>query len=162
MTSEVLLQTHAEVAIAMVGFASVIAALSRPLSAFARQRFFSLLGLSFIQILGCLLPIWFLHLSESPATSWRVVSLVVLGLNLARIWWLVLSPIRSLGQEARTILNPVVTRLTYGAGYLGFAVLLVNAIGVGFDPNFNLYYAGLLSTLLPGFALFADVATRES
>ena len=52
MDSEVLLQTHAEMAIAITGFASVIAALSRPLTAFARQRFFSLLALSVIQILG--------------------------------------------------------------------------------------------------------------
>ena len=162
MDSEVLLQTHAEVAIAMAGFASVIAALGRPLSDFARQRFFSLLALSLIQILGCLLPLWLLHLIESPSAGWRLISIVVLGLNVARMWWLVILPIRTLGDEARVILNPVVTKFTYTSGYLGFACLLLNTIGMGFRPNFELYYACLLATLLVGFALFADVATRES
>jgi len=135
MDSEVLLQTHAEMAIAITGFASVIAALSRPLTAFSRQRFFSLLALSVIQILGCLIPLWFLHLMESSSTVWRLTSIIIL---------------------------PVATRLIYGGGYLGFACLALNSIGIGFRPNFDLYYAGLLATLLVGFALFADVATRES
>ena len=162
MDSEVLLQTHAEVAIAIAGFASVIAALGRPLSAFARQRFFSLLALSLIQILACLLPLWFLHLIESPSAGWRLISIVVLGLNVARMWWLVILPVRRLGGEARAILHPVVTKFTYAVGYFGIACLLLNTIGIGFRPNFDLYYAGLLAALLVGFALFADVATRES
>lgn len=162
MDSEVLLQTHAEMAIAITGFASVIAALSRPLTAFSRQRFFSLLALSVIQILGCLIPLWFLHLMESSSTVWRLTSIIVLGLNVIRIRWLVILPNRALGDESRRILNPVATRLIYGGGYLGFACLTLNSIGIGFRPNFDLYYAGLLATLLVGFALFADVATRES
>jgi hypothetical protein len=162
MDPEVLLQTHAEVAVAMAGFASVIAALGRPLSAYARQRFFSLLALSLIQILGCLLPLWFLHLIESTSTGWRTVSILILGLSAARMWWLVILPIRELGAEARMILHPLVTRLTYVVGYLSLACLLLNSIGIGFSPNFNLYYAGLLTTLLIGFVLFADVATKEA
>ena len=59
------------------------------------------------------------------------------------------------------ILHPVVTRFTYIVGYLSIVCLLLNTIGIGFSPNFNLYYAGLLGTLLVGFVLFADVATRE-
>jgi len=161
LNSEVLLQTHAEVAIALLGFASVVAALGRPLSAFARQRFFSLLVLSLIQIIGCLLPLWFLHVIESSSAGWRIASIVVLGLSVARMRWLVLLPIRALGDEARGILNPLVTKFTYGSGFLGLAFLLINAIGIGFHPNFDLYYAGLLASLLVGFALFADVATRE-
>ena len=161
MDSEVLLQTHAEVAVAMAGFASVIAALGRPLSAFARQRFFSLLALSLIQILGCLLPLWFLHLIESTSAAWRTVSIMVIALSVSRMWWLVILPIRALGVEARTILHPVVSRFTYFVGYLSIACLLLNTIGIGFSPNFSLYYAGLLGWLLVGFVLFADVATRE-
>jgi hypothetical protein len=137
MDPEVLLQTHAEVAVAMAGFASVIAALGRP-------------------------PLWFLHLIESTSTGWRTVSILMLGLSAARMWWLVILPIRELGAEARMILHPLVTRLTYVVGYLSLACLLLNSIGIGFSPNFNLYYAGLLTTLLIGFVLFADVATKEA
>jgi len=161
LDSEVLLQTHAEVAIAIAGFASVIAALSRPLSAFARQRFFSLLALSLIQILGCLLPLWLLHLVESPSAGWRLISIAILGLHIGRMWWLVILPIRTLGDEARVVLHPALSNLFYAISYFGFACLLLNAIGIGFRPNFNLYYTHLLMALLSGFALFADVATRD-
>ena len=86
---------------------------------------------------------------------------MVLALSVSRMWWLVILPIRALGAEARTILHPVVTRFTYFVGYLSIACLLFNTIGIGFSPNFSLYYAGLLGWLLVGFVLFADVATRE-
>lgn len=161
MDSEVLLQTHTEVAIALLGFASVVAALGRPLSTIARQRFFSLLALSLIQILGCLLPLWLLHLIDSPSTAWRVLSGLLLGLSMARMWWLVLRPISKLGEDARRILNPLVTRLIWSIGYLAFVPLLLNTIGIGFRPNFDLYYTGLLASLVGGFVLFADVVTRE-
>jgi hypothetical protein len=162
MNPETLLQTHAEVAIALAGFASVIAALGRPLNAFARQRFLSLLALSLIQVLGCLIPLWFLQMDAERTGDWRLLSVVLLGLSLARMRWLVVLPIRKLGEEARIILNPIVTRFSYGAGYLSVALLLLNTIGIAVRPNFELYYAALLMVLLVGFSLFADVATRES
>ena len=159
---EGLLQIHAEVAIALAGFASVIVALSRPLSPFARQRFYSLLSLAVIQILGCMLPLWVLRLLESPSTGWRLLSAVVLGLSAARIWWLIVLPGRTLGPQVTNILHPVVTRWIYGAAALSSACLILNVIGIGFAPNFDLYYVGLMVNLLVGFALFADVATHES
>jgi hypothetical protein len=146
----------------LAGFASVIAALGRPLNAFARQRFLSLLALSLIQVLGCLIPLWFLQMDAERTGDWRLLSVVLLGLSLARMRWLVVLPIRKLGEEARIILNPIVTRFSYGAGYLSVALLLLNTIGIAVRPNFELYYAALLMVLLVGFSLFADVATRES
>jgi hypothetical protein len=150
------------VAIALAGFASVIAALGRPLGDLARQRFFSLLALSLIQVLGCLLPLWCLRWIDSPATAWRLLSLTLLVLNLARIWWLVLVPNRRLGPEVGVVVTPNLSRATYATAIAGFVCLGVNAIGIPFDPNFELYYTGQLTTLLVGFVLFADVATRES
>ncbi len=162
MDSAALLQTHAEVAIALAGFASVIAALSRPLNAFERQRFLSLLGLAVIQILGCLLPLWLVHGIESPAGAWRLLSFVLLALNLSRMWWLVYQPTRKLGGSSRLVFNPIASRIIFGCGMLGFFCFALNAIGFAVAPGFDLYYSGMLSTLLVGFALFADVVTRES
>jgi hypothetical protein len=162
LDSDVLLQTHAEVAIALAGFASVIAALGRPLGAFARQRFLSLLALSLIQVLGCLLPLWCLHFLESPSAGWRLLSIVLLCLNVARLWWLVVLPNRTLRAGERVILNPVANKVIWGTGLVALACLLLNALGIPFRPGFDLYYAGLLATLLVGFALFADVAIGES
>ncbi len=158
----VLLQTHAEVAIALAGFASVVAALGRPLSAFTRQHFFSLLSLSLLQVLGCLLPLWCLDLFESESTGWRFLSIVLLGLSAARIWWLVLLPSRRLGKEVLIILNPLVSKLGWGIGNASLLCLLLNTVGFPLRPNFDLYYAGLMASLLVGFALFADVATEGS
>ena len=162
MDSDALLQTHAEVAIALAGFASVIAALSRPLNAFERQRFLSLLGLALIQILGCLLPLWLVRVFESSAGVWRLLSFVLLALNLARMWWLVFLPTRTLGGPSREVFNPLASRVIFGSGMAGFTCFAVNAIGIAITPGFDLYYTGMLTTLLVGFALFADVVTRES
>lgn len=162
MNSEALLQTHAEVAIALAGFASVVAALIRPLSAFARQRFLSLLALSLIQVIGCLLPLWLLRFVEDPSASWRLLSILLLGLNVARLWWLVILPNRRLDQDERVILGPLANQVMWGTGLLALLLFLINSVGIPFRPNFELYYAGLLATLLIGFALFADVATGSS
>ena len=162
MELEGLLQTHAEVGVALAGFASVVAALRRPLSALARQRFLSLLALSVIQILGCLLPIWFMQQLASSEFGWRVMSAVLLVLNLMRMWWLVLLPARYLGPQVQTLINPVVGRLAWGAGLATMLLLLLNIVGLPLRPGFDLYYAALLSTLLVGFVLFADVAVGES
>ena len=165
MEFEGLLQTHAEVGIALAGFASVVAALRRPLSALARQRFFSLLALSVIQILGCLLPIWLMQQLADSELGWRVLSAVLLALNLMRSWWLVQVPARrlaALGIDVQTIINPVFTRLAWIAGGAGTVLFLLNMVGLPLHPGFNIYYAGLLSTLLVGFVTFADVAVVES
>jgi hypothetical protein len=150
---EGLLQTHAEVGIALAGFASVVAALRRPLSALARQRFFSLLALSVIQILGCLLPIWFMQQRVNSEFGWRALSAVLVALNFMRIWWLIRVPARDFvdrGIDVQAIINPVVL------------FWMLNIVGLPLRPGFDMYYAGLLSTLLVGFVLFADVAVVES
>lgn len=162
MDLEGLLQTHAEVGIALAGFASVVAALRRPLTVLARQRFLSLLALSVAQVLGCLLPLWFVRQTESAELRWRVLSAILLALNLMRIWWLVLLPSRRLGVEVQAIISPAVGRLVWLTGLAGYLFLLLNVVGVPLRPGFDLYYAGLLSTLLVGFALFADVAVAEA
>jgi hypothetical protein len=159
---EGLLQTHAEVGVALAGFASVVAALRRPLSSLARQRFLSLLALSVIQILGCLLPIWLMHGPTAPKVGWRVLSAVLLVLYLMRMWWLVVLPARHLGVEVQAIINPAVGRLVWGAGLAAMILLLPNIAGLPLRPGFDLYYASLLCTLLVGFVLFADVAVGDT
>jgi hypothetical protein len=72
--------------------------------------------------------------------------------------WLVVLPIRKLGNEAREILSPLVSRLIWSTGMVSLLCLFLNAIGIPSNPGFDLYYGGLLTGLLVGFALFADVA----
>lgn len=161
MDPEGLLQTHAEVGIALAGFASVVAALRRPLPVQARQRFLSLLALSVIQIFGCLLPLWFFsHFSYSPF-AWRALSAGLLAMLIMRMWWLVLRPARQVGVEVRNIIGPAAGRLVWATGLAGMFLLLLNIVGLPLQPGFDLYYAGLLLTLLVGFSLFADVVVTD-
>jgi hypothetical protein len=71
MDMQSVLQTHAEVAMALGGFASVVAALGRPLSGVRRQRFLALLFLALVQVLTCLLPIWLSNLLDSEETMFN-------------------------------------------------------------------------------------------
>lgn len=98
----------------------------------------------------------------SSELGWRILSAVLLALNLMRMWWLVLRPARQLGVEVQAIINPVVGKLVWGAGLAGMVLLLLNIVGFPLRPGFDLYYAGLLVTLLVGFVLFADVAVGDS
>jgi hypothetical protein len=161
VSADVLLQTHAEVAIALAGFASVIAALGRPLSPLGRQRFFALLALAMIQVAGCLLPLWGLRFEEHPLGSWQILSAIILVLSSARLWWLVILPGRELGRAESIIISPLANRITWFLGIGALVLFFSNAAGVPFDPGFDLYYAGLFSQLIIGFALFADVATGD-
>ena len=52
-----ILLTHAEVAVALAGFASVAAVLRRPLSPVHRQRFFAILFAALVLVLGSLVGI---------------------------------------------------------------------------------------------------------
>jgi hypothetical protein len=60
------------------------------------------------------------------------------------------------------VISANTTRLLVVLFVLSFGALLLNSIGVPFPPGPDLYYAGLLGTLLVGFLLFADVAIAES
>ena len=52
-----ILLTHAEITVALAGFASVAAVLRRPLSPIQRQRFFSILFGALALVLGSLVPV---------------------------------------------------------------------------------------------------------
>ena len=86
----------------------------------------------------------------------------MLGLNAARQWWLVLLPMRALDESAKIVLSPLASKFLWGAGPVTFLLLLLNVIGFPFDPSFNLYYVALLTGLVGGFALFADVVVAET
>jgi hypothetical protein len=160
--SEALLQTHAEISIALAGFASVVAALRHPLTAFARQRFLSLLGLSLVLVLGCLLPLWCVPLFESSSTAWRILSAILLGLNAARMWWLILLPIRALDGGTQIMRNPLANKIFWGVPPVTFLLLGLNVVGLPFAPSFDVYYVALLAGLVSGFALFANVVVADT
>jgi len=159
--NEAILLTHAEVAVALAGFASVVAALRRPLTLVDRQRFLALLFLALVQLLGCLGPIWLGSFMSNSMALWRVSSFGVLILAILHYVFLVYRPLR--GQRVTfTLINTpvsILTRLGLGLYLLG---LFFNGLGTPVASSFELYYASLAAGLCIGFVIFADVVVGRA
>ena len=150
-----ILLTHAELAIALAGFASVAAVLQRPLSAIQRQRFFTILFSSLFQIFFSILPLWLAELEIVGSGLWRTASALYLALMFPLLLFAVYLLLRKLGAHSFAIINSPATYIVYGliAAVVGLLVtnLLVSAPGLG------LYYAALFVGLSSVFLIFADV-----
>jgi hypothetical protein len=151
-----LLQTHAEVAVALAGFASVAAVLQRPLSPRGRQRFLSILFAALIQVLGGLVPVWLSNIGVSGPMLWRTATALVLFLSITLIVWVILR-LRALGGTSVVLINLPITLISNALAALTFVVLLLNLVGVPGPPGFGLYYTAQLMGLTVVFVLFADV-----
>jgi hypothetical protein len=154
MNVDSLLQTHAEVAVALAGFASVAAVLKRPLSPRNRQRFFSILSCALIQVLGGLVPVWLANIGVSGASLWRIASAFVLALSLFFVVWVYLQ-VRTLDVRA-ALINAPVTFISRVFSVASLGALLLNFLVVPVAPGFGLYYASLLLGLTIVFVMFAD------
>ena len=148
-----LLETHAEVAVALAGFASVAAVLQRPLSARQRRNFLSLLYTSLVQVLGSLVPVWLPAVGIGGPTLWRVSTAMVLALSTAAV--LVMSMRVIFINRPLTYLCNV---LTLGI----FIALVFNTFGLGVAPGFGLYYTALLLGMVVIFIMFADAVVGEA
>lgn len=156
-----LLETHAQLALTLAGFASVVGALERPLSAGQRSRFLILISLALRQVLGCVVPIWLFTFIASSELVWQLSSILGVVLFAWHMIWVVIIPVRKLG-PAPIILNPSVgllMRLLTIATGLAF---LVNSLGVLIVPSFAAYYFALIASLVAGFLLFADALVGPS
>lgn len=156
-----ILETHAEVAIALGGFASVVAALGRPLDRIRRQRFMALLFLSLVQVFSSLLPVWLADFVGEPARLWRIASLVYFSVAVVTITATVVIPLRRIGVLAVPLLSVPVTILVNVLSAVSVLMVLVNGTGLVWTPSFAVYYASLLLGFCLGFVLFADVVLRD-
>ena len=149
-----ILLTHAELSIALAGFASVAAVLRRPLSTIQRQRFFTILFSSLFQVFFSILPFWLAELEIAGSGLWRTASALYLALMFPLLLFAVYLPLRKVGASF-AIINLPATYIVYGlvASVLGLLVanLLVSA------PGFGLYYAALFAGMTTAFLIFADV-----
>ena len=161
MDVESLLLTHAELALGLAGFASVVAALGRPLSPVQRQRFLNLLSIALTQVLLCVMPVWLFSFIESTPTIWRLASALYLLLAVATMIWVVILPIRAL-DGVFVLVNPTITLLVNVASGFAFLALLLNTLGLPLQPNFPMYYSALAVNLFIGFIVFADVVVGRS
>jgi len=117
-------------------FASVVAALGRPLSAVRRQRFLALLFLALVQVLTCLLPIWLSNLLESEESIWRIASLAAFGVAMISIGSTVVYPLLKIDPRAHIVLNPIANVLVQFLTVASVILLPLNAIDVIWEPGF--------------------------
>ena len=162
MNADSILQTHAEVSIAIAGFASVTAALQRPLSRVQRQRFLALLFAALVQVLGSLVPVWLSAQGLPAATVWTWASAVMTVMLVGYLLFLVWVPLRRIGPASFVILNWTVTYISYGLAGVMLVCVLVNLVGLFGPPSFGLYYAVMLGGLSAVFLLFADAVVGEA
>ena len=160
--SSVLLLTHAQLSIAIAGFASVAATLRRPLTSLLAQRFLALLSLSFLQVLACLLPVWLGEFQHTEFGIWRICGLVMFVLYSCHLTFLVLAPMTRIGKTIGVVINPIVTALTWIAGTAAIITLGTFAFRAESHATFSEYYACNAVFLFTQFILFADVATADS
>ena len=157
MNVEALLETHAEVAVALAGFASVSAVLRRPLSALLRQRFLAILFAALVQVLGGLVPVWLSVLGVVGPTLWRTASFLQFALAATLVWTVVYVPLKSTSASAYVIINRPMSFVYYLIALCLLAAHLLNVLGMPMAPNFGLYYGALLAAITTLFLGFADV-----
>ena len=155
-----LLETHAEVAAVLAGFASIAAVLRRPLSPVELQRFFSLLFAALIQIVVCLVPVWLSIINVTGVALWRSAALIALILTLAHMMFLIIIPMRALGATNLTIINAPVNYAIFAMSVVVLGSLVLTIIGVPIAPGFALYYLACLFGLIICFFVFADLVIR--
>ncbi len=156
-----LLLTHAELALGLGGFASVVAALQRPLSPARRQRFLALISLALIQIIACVVPLWLSGVTPDAVRAWRwasALSILLIVFHLVWIWFL---PIRR-ARVSGIVVNPTVNLLLSILFPVSLLALVLNIAGWPVEPDFSLYYGGLAGMLVTGFFLFVDVVVGTS
>jgi len=156
---EDILLTHAQLAAALAGFASVVAAFQRPLSPVQHHRFLTILLSSLLQIIGSLVPVWVHTMGNIGPLFWSLVSGVQLGLSVF-LWAILVYPLRSLGKTSIIALNTPVTIFVYALAIATMGVLVTNTF-ISSLAGFALYYSSLLGGFTIIFLVFADVATRS-
>lgn len=156
---EQILLTHSQLAAVVAGFASVVAAFQRPLSPVQRHRFLTILFSSLIQILACLVPVWFSTSEQVGPFFWSIFSGVHLAFSLL-LWAILVYPLKKLGKSSVIAINTPLTVVVYLLGMAIMGTLVANTFMFSI-ANFSLYYSSLLGGLIIIFLVFADVATRN-
>ena len=159
--SSTLLLTHAQLSVAIAGFAGIAATLRRPLTPLLNQRFLALMSLSFLQVMAGLFPVWLTEFIPSYPSPWRTAIGLMLVLYSVHLIALVLLPMKSVGRTISVVINPPVTFLTWAITIISLCSLGVT-VGSPESPSlFTTYYGANAIFLFTQFVLFADLATAS-
>jgi len=140
----------AEVSVAFAGFAGIVAVFRQrdlvewpPLDA-ARFRF--MVECSLTTILFALLPFVFRHLGASPTATWSACS-GLMAATVAGIFVIASLRMRRLRSQA-SYPSPALLRFVQAVTLLTIALLVLNALRIGFTAEFGPYLAALAWVLV--------------
>ena len=159
MSEQETLTSVAEFAIALAGFSGVVVALGKQPGRWApadRYRLLNVLTFAFSSGFMAYLPMGLAHAGLSGSPLWRASSgfflcfwVIGAAINIPRI--------RSLPNDVRAVLHPVVRQIAYTTFAIANLVLLLNTLGFGFRPQFSAYFLGLVILLLNGSIQFTRI-----
>ena len=156
LTQSALLQTFAEVAAALAGFAALASALGSRRGA-SPSEFSSLLNSvvrSVVLIFACLLPLVVADYGLSEATVWRTASAVVLGLSWVTGFVLVRTWLRYGVQLTRDMARPSFRFVNAPLDVVVQLALLANVVGIYREYASAFYLTHILAGLGAAAAAF--------
>ena len=150
MEGESILQTMAEVSVALAGFTGVVAAFGQrrgQWSATDTVRFRVMLSTSFLALGICVLPFAVHHMGAEPAATWAISSALLAGvlviMLLLNTHW-----VRQLGARKDASFRMWVFLSAYSLVSVAAVCLVLNALGIGFHRAFGPYFLALCCVLL--------------
>ena len=157
MSDDDVLLTVAEVAIALAGFSSVVAAFGRGAghawSAVDRFRLAQMLEHSLAAALFAFVPFCVSHLATDPAAIWATSS-GLFAIFLVAETGLVVPRMRALGSE-RESLRPWLSAIMALCAVAALLLQMANVFGFGFERQAGPYVIGLVLMLVASGAQFS-------
>ena len=150
MEGEAILQTTAEVSVALAGFTGVVAAFGQRRGQWTPTdtlRFRAMLTTSLAALVFSILPFAVHHMGAGLAATWTtssalLASIMVIMLLVNTHW------VRQLEALTDSSFSMPVSFLAYSLVTAAIVCLLLNALGIGFDRTFGPYFLALCCVLL--------------
>jgi hypothetical protein len=159
LEGEAILQTTAEVSVALAGFTGVVAAFGqrrRHWSPADTLRFRIMLGTSLSALGISILPFAVHYMGAEPTTTWGISSALLAGFSVVMILlnthW-----IRQLGAWRDPSFKWWVPLLCYPLAIATTVGLVLNALDIGFHRTFGPYFLALCSVLLFSALMFVQL-----
>ena len=150
MEGESILQTMAEVSVALAGFTGVVAAFGQrreQWSATDTLRFRVMLGTSLSALGFSILPFAVHHMGAEPTATWGISSAILAGFFVIMVL-VDTRRMRQLGATKDAAFRMWVPLLGFSLASVAIVSQVLNALSIGFHRSFGPYFLALCCMLL--------------
>ena len=159
MSEHETLTSVAEFAIALAGFSGIVVALGKQPGRWApadRYRLLNVLIFAFGAGFMAYVPMGLAHAGLAGSHLWRVSSGLFLCFAVPGAI-LMFVRTRALPEDVRSLVNPLVRLISYTTSAVGILAQVLNLLGLGLEPQFSVYFLGLVLLLLNGSIQFTRI-----